>query len=292
MKKIFSQVLGATLFSLCSAGAIAAGTGNVNVTGTIDNPSDVDVYAYTVNDEAGESGEAQDRVMIYLDSPNHQVQKLVAYDSTTQAETWATVALGDDGNARITPAPPGSIQYFRVVNVAATNDPNLEYTLYLSNPPFRVRNSNIVSNDGLSYGPWTYFGIEARRSITFSGTMVDQYGTAVPFSPQTLSVGHIAGKEIDQIHTNASGWYNHTVTFPACTGGGMHFGAASSTPSGYHYPEKADPYYFFFEVGPWYAHWPMMNGPRTAEDPFGMDPRFYGMNGEILGAFGFNQDCN
>jgi hypothetical protein len=292
MKNFICLILIA-FFSLQASAQTA--TGNVNVTGTIDNPNDVDVFAYTLNDADGNdpgTPGGQERVMIRLDSLNHAVQVLTAFNPTTQAETWALAAYGD-GEAYAIFADPGTTQYFRVINTAPTNDPELEYTLYLSNPPHNILGSNIVSNDGLSYTPWTYFGIEARTSITFSGTMTDQYGVAVPYSPQTLSVSHASGKTIDQIQANATGWYNHTVIFPRCTGGGLILGAASSTPVGFNYPSP-DParYYFYIEGGPWYSAWPMLDSVPGPTDVFGMNPA--GTTGGIIqaGAFGFNQDCN
>jgi len=292
MKHIFSFFF-ISLFSLHALAQTA--TGNVKVKGTIDNPNDVDVYAYTLNPANGNDPATlggQERVMIRMDSPNHVVQLLTAYNPTTQAETWTLVAYGD-GAAWAIFADPGTTQYFRVINIAATNNPNLEYNLYLSNPPHTYSGGGIVSNDGLSYTPWTFFGIEARTSITFSGTMRDQYGAIVPFSPQVLSVSHASGKIIQEIQSNEYGWYNHTVTFPRCTGGGMILGAASGTPVGYNYPERSPiPYYLFTQNGPWYSAWPMLDSIPDEDDVFGMDPR--GITGGQIqnGAFGFNQDCN
>ena len=133
---------------------------------------------------------------------------------------------------------PGATNYFRVVNIATTNDPSVQYTLTLSNPPHRTSNSNIVSDNGLVYTPISYFGIEARTSITFSGTMVDQYGVVVPYSPQYLSLKHSSGTTEMLVQTNSAGWYSQTLTLPKCSGGGMILGAASSTPVGYNYPER------------------------------------------------------
>jgi hypothetical protein len=293
MKNIFRLFIAV----ICSYSALAnaLATGNISVTGTIDNPGDVDVYAYTLNAANGNDPQVlggQNRVMIRMASPNHSVQVLTAYNATTQAETWATAANGD-GAAYIIFADPGSTQYFRVVNIAATNDPNLQYKLYLSNPPHTSLGGNISSSDGLSYTPWTFFGIEARTSITFSGTMVDQYYAPVPFSPQVLSLGHASGKIIRQIQADAAGWYSYVLTFPRCTGGGMILGAAANTPVGTNYPERTPtPNYFYSDNVPWYSAWPMLDSFVSPSDPFGMQP--YGPSPGVLqaGAFGFNQDCN
>jgi hypothetical protein len=155
--------------------------------------------------------------------------------------------------------------------------PSLQYTLYLSNPPHTFLGGSIVSNDGVFDG---FYGIEARTSITFSGTMVDQYMNPVPFSPQTLSIGHISGKVINQIQANASGWYSHTVTFPRCTGGGMYLGAGVGS------------FYLYTDTGPWYSAWPMLDSIPSSSDIFGMNP--LGPSAGLLqaGAYGFNQDCN
>ena len=122
---------------------------------------------------------------------------------------------------------------------------------------------------------------------------MDQYGAAVPFSPQTLSVGHASGKIIKQIQANASGWYSDTITFPRCTGGGMFLGAASSTPVGYNYPAPTPiRIYFYSDAGPWYAAWPMLDSIPSFTDPFGMNPVGPGTRKLPNRAMSFNQDCN
>lgn len=287
----------ASLLVAVSSGAVAAPTGNVNVVGNTDNPSDVDVFAYNLNSAAGNDPTittGQDRVMVRLSSANHYVQVLTAYNATTKAETWTNLASGNAIPTAVF-ATPGTTAYFRVVNIAATNDPSVQYTLTLSNPPNTNINSSIVSNDGLSYTPWTFFGIEARTSITFSGTMVDQYGAIVPYSPQYLSLRHASGTTEMLIQTNASGWYNQTLTFPRCTGGGMILGAASNTPTPltYNYPERDPvPWYNYYSSAPWYSAWPMLDSIPSFSDPFGFAPQGPSAGQIQNGAFGFNQDCN
>ncbi len=98
----------------------------------------------------------------------------------------------------------------------------------------------------------------------------------MPFSPQTLTVKHGSGEELDNIVAGSTGWYSHTVTFPPCTGGGMIINAAPGA------------FYTYFNAGGWYSKWPMLDNEPDQQDPFGMDP-----SGTFrAGAYGFNQDCN
>lgn len=73
----------------------------------------------------------------------------------------------------------------------------------------------------------------------------------------------------------------------------MILGAASSTPVGYNYPSRVPaPYYSYFQTGPWYAAWPMLDSHPSSIDIFGMNPEGPPTGTILNGAFGFNQDCN
>jgi hypothetical protein len=180
---------------------IPAITVGQTVTANLDNPSDVDYYAYTLK-----STESQLNVMI-SGSPEHQVEAFIN-------SSW--MVLNHDSGYTLT-GSPGSTMYFRALATAGTTPSALNnyqiQTFYLISS---INNINKWTTDNLTN--LVSGGLNAHSNLGISGTVVDSSGIPVVGAAINIGVPIVDQYYTQTVLTNTVGSFSSTFDLPGCSG--------------------------------------------------------------------------
>lgn len=191
--------------------------GNKSMVGNTDNAGDYDYFAYTTETD-------QSKLAVNLISANHSIQVL-------NGSTWMAA------NGLTFNVSTNTTYYFRVFNIAATNNVSVTYNLVLSYPVESLANAQVTNNENLTNIGW---GLEVFSKITFTGTAVDSKQRIVPYGAVNLSFNSVIGTTTYTYKSGANGAVNYTMTFTPCTGGGYYgSGINSSSPPSFLYTGMA-----------------------------------------------------
>jgi len=190
--------------NISQATPVNGASSNYVIIGNADNPNDRDVFLYT-------AAPAQNTVHVRLNSGVHTLQ-------VASGGVW--VDIGVSGSiTTLTLANPGDSIYLRVSPaVGTTVNPLINYELIMSNPSAALLNYSVVGD----VQPGWFAGTEVNTDLTFNGTVVDALGNPVPYADDVILVLTSEDGVVAEVaNVDASGNYSHTLSVPACSGGGF-----------------------------------------------------------------------
>jgi len=176
--------------------------GNYIVTGNTDNSNDRDVFLYV-------AGSTQSAVAVRLTSSIHTLE-------VGSGDFWVEIPDASEFSI-LNLGASGSSLYIRVrPAVGTTVDPLINYELVMTNMPENIESYRIDGDVNKGWFP----GTEVDTSLTFSGKVTDQFGHAVPFIDNVLTVLVTSEEGVaeERIPLDRSGNYNHTLTIDSCSG--------------------------------------------------------------------------
>ncbi|MBL4901820.1 MAG: hypothetical protein JKY62_04150 [Desulfocapsa sp.] len=180
---------------------IPAITVGQTVTANLDNPSDVDYYAYTLK-----STESQLKITS-SGSPEHQVEAFIN-------SSW--VVLNHDSTYSLT-GSLGSTMYFRALATPGTTPSALNnYQLKTSYLVSNITDISMWTTDNLTNLVWE--AKNAHSNLGIGGTALDSSGDPVVGGSVVISVPIVDQWQTQVVLTNTLGRFSYSFDLPGCSG--------------------------------------------------------------------------
>jgi hypothetical protein len=173
------------------------------VTGNLDNPADVDYFAFKLK-----ASETEFKLHI-SGSDEHQVEFL-------NASSWQVLPHGQQLSAK---GAAGATYYLRALAKPDTTSSTLNnYQIRSSNGSVRISGYDVYTTDRNLTDLIDYVATEAFSNLSASGTVLDSSGTPV-VGERIAVVTAVNGEQIHKIvETNAQGKFNAAFDLPRCNG--------------------------------------------------------------------------